>query len=319
MTRSIRPLIAAINLVRAIVLVSLVLTICPAPVISASLPAADDAHCKVKPIGQLTVAILDNVPFVTLIANGLPVTLILDTGAERTVFNPSVAERIGARAPQVEFQRQLRGISRTLTTREIELQSFSAGGLSIPWHRVVVAPVTTANLFTVPFDGLLGNDVLSGFDIDLDLPHQRLLFYEKRACVTAPPWAGSYTGISAGRSGGDHLFFPVQVDHREVPAIIDTGAQRTTVSKSAALGLGVTEELLGQDRAITTHGAAAEQLGSRIHQFRQLQVGRQIISHPQLVVSDVKLEDAGIVLGIDLLRSMRIFMSFASLEIFLSK
>ena len=313
----------AIDLLRNTISSAIALAIYLMPAIGASQHAygmsASVDVCEAKPVGQLTVATLDNIPFVTLTANGLPVTLILDTGAERTVFSPSVAERIRARAPQIEFQRQLRGISGSLTTREIELQSFSAGGLSIPWHRVVIAPITTTKILTVPFDGLLGGDVLSNFDIDLDLPHQRLLFYEKRACVTAPPWAGSYTAISTGRSGGEHLFFPVQLDDREVPAIIDTGAQRTTISKSAAHALGVTEELLGQDRAITTHGAAAEQLRSRIHQFRQLQVGRQIIPHPQLVVSDVRLQDAELVLGIDLLRSMRIFMSFASLKLFLSK
>jgi predicted aspartyl protease len=148
---------------------------------------------------------------------------------------------------------------------------------------------------------------------------QRLLFYEKRACVSAPPWAGSYSAISTGRSRGEHLFFPVQLDGREVSAIIDTGAQRTTVSTSAARALGITEDLLEQDRPITTHGATAEQLASHIHQFKQLEVGGRIIPHPQLVVSDVRLQDAGIVLGADLLRSMRIFVSYASLEIFLSK
>jgi hypothetical protein len=105
-----------------------------APAIGASqtpgafiVPVGDDANCGAKPVGELTVATIDNVPFVTLTANGHPVTLILDTGAERTVFLPAVAERVGARAPQVEFQRQLRGIGGSLATREIELQSFRAG------------------------------------------------------------------------------------------------------------------------------------------------------------------------------------------------
>lgn len=318
---------AVTDLVRSIVFVSIIiLALRPVPAIGASPsadtisgPAADGSRCDARPIGELTVATLDNVPFVTLTANGHPVTLILDTGAERTVFTPAVAERIGARAPQVEFQRQLRGISGGLTSREIELQSFRAGGLSIPWHRVVVAPVTTAKIFAIPFDGLLGGDVLSGFDIDVDLPQHRLAFYEKRACAIAPPWAGSYSAISTGQSRGEHLFFPVHLDGREVSAIIDTGAQRTTVSKWAASALGISEKDLAQDRPMTTYGATAERLDSRIHQFKQLEVAGLTIPHPELVVSDIRLREAGVILGVDLLRSLRIFMSFSSLEIFLSR
>lgn len=297
----------------AVGLVAVALATGPAPAF------ADGPRCDARPLGQLTVATLDNVPFVTVSANGRPVTLVLDTGAERTVFDPAVAERIGARPPRVEFDRHLHGIAGSLTTREVELQSLSAGEVSIPWHRVVVAPVTTAKVFPVPFDGLLGDDVLSGFDIDLDLPHQRLVFYEKRACTTGPPWAGPYTAISTGQSRAEHLFFPVRLDGREMPAIIDTGAQMTTVAKWAARALGLTDALLGQDPPITTRGAAAELLGSRIHQFRQLEIGRQIIPRPKLVVSDIRLQDAAAVLGIDLLESRRLYMSYASLEIFLSE
>jgi predicted aspartyl protease len=301
-------------------LVGLMLAISPAPAIGiASARAADDASCGATPIGKLTVATINDVPFVTLMANGHPVVLVLDTGAERTVLLPSAAERIGAHAPQVEFQQRLRGISGSLSTREIELESFAAGGLSIPWHRAVVAPVTTPKVFTTPFDGLLGDDVLSGFDFDVDLPHQRMTFYERGACVTAPPWAGPYAAISTGQSRSEHLFFPVKLDGREVSAIVDTGAQRTTVAKWAANALGITEELLQHDQPMTTYGATAEQLNSHIHQFQQLQVGAEVIPRPQLVVSDVKLQDAAVVLGVDFLRSARIYISYASLEIFLAK
>ena len=289
------------------------------PAVGASQMSSTVGECSAKPIGELTVATIDNVPFVTLMANGHPVVLVLDTGAERTVFLPAVATRIGARAPQIEFQQQLRGISGSLSAREIELQSFSAGELSIPWRRVVVAPITAIKVFAMPLDGLLGADVLSAFDFDIDLQHQRITFYEKGACRDAPPWRGSYTTISTGRSRGEHLFFPVKLDGREIPAIVDTGAQRTTVAKWVANALGVTEELLEHDRSTTTYGATAEQLNSHIHQFQQFQVGTEVIPHPQLVVSDVKLQDAAIALGADFVRSTRIYVSYASLEVFLAK
>jgi predicted aspartyl protease len=115
--------------------------------------------CGTERLGNLIVATLNRVPLVTVSANGQAVTLILDTGAERTVLTPDVAERIGAQRPSVEFQRQVRGITGNLGSREVELRSFSAGGVPLPWHRVLVAPVTTAKIFPTGLDGFLGADV----------------------------------------------------------------------------------------------------------------------------------------------------------------
>ena len=100
---------------------------------------------------------------------------------------PTAAGRIGAQRPAIEFPRQLRGISGALGSREVELRSFSAGLVALPWRRVSVAPVTLAQVFATPLDGLLGVDILSDFDVDLDLVHHELKFYEKQTCPTAAP------------------------------------------------------------------------------------------------------------------------------------
>lgn len=280
--------------------------------------AVDTVGCSAKPIGRITVATLSNAPIVTLFANGHPVVLLLDTGAERTVLTPAVAERIGAQPPRVEFLRQMHGAAGTLSSREVELRSFTVSDVAIRWRRVLVAPVTMATIFSIPLDGLLGADVLSSFDIDLDLPHQQMLLYEKQSCPSAPPWAGPYTGISTGRSRGEHLFFPVQLDGRGLVAFVDTGAQRTLVSTTAALALGVTEAALARDRLITTRDATAQRLSSHVHRFSQLTVGSEVIRNPEVVVTNVKLRDADIVLGVDFLESRRIWLSYGSLRIFLS-
>jgi predicted aspartyl protease len=275
--------------------------------------------CGARPLGSITVATLNSAPIVTLSANGHPVTLIVDTGAERTILTPAVAERIGAQPPRVEFQRQMRGITGTLGTREVELRSFTAGGVAIPWRRVWVAPITMAKVLSAPIDGLLGADALSEFDIDLDLPRHRMAFYDKQSCPNGmPEWAGPNTAISTGRSPTDYLFFPVQLDGRRIVAIIDTGAQRSTLSLASARKLGVTEATLSRDPSMITRGAAGDQLNSHVHRFARLEVGTEIIRDPELVVADVKLRDADIVLGFDFLSSRRLWLSYESLRIFLS-
>ena len=270
--------------------------------------------------GETTVATLRNAPIITVSANGAPVTLLLDSGAETTILTPIVAQRIGAQRPRVEFQRQLHGFTGSLQTSEVELRSFSIGGVAIPWRRVRVAPVNVASVFAGPLDGVLGADTLSSFDVDLDFPGHRMILYTRQTCSgAAPDWTEPYARISTGRSRGDHLFFPVQLDGRRIEAFIDTGSQFTVLSTRVALALGVTAAVLARDRVATVRGAAAEQLAAHVHRFSRLEIAAEVIRNPEIIVTDVRLSDADLVLGIDFLRSRRIWLSYGSQQIFLSR
>ena len=198
--------------------------------------------CGTSRVGEITVATLRNAPIVTLVANGAPVTLLLDTGAEWTILTPAAAKRVGAQTPRIVFDRQIRGLSGSLATNEVELRSFTAGDVAIPWRRVRVASLNMPSVFSGPLDGVLGADTLSSFDVDLDLPHHRMVFYGKQSCPSAAPaWAEPYATIPARKTFSNHLSFPAQLDGRQIDTFIDTGAQLSVLSSKAALALGVTE------------------------------------------------------------------------------
>jgi predicted aspartyl protease len=285
--------------------------------------AAADARavgCGTSRVGGITVATLRNAPIVTVVANGAPVTLLLDTGAEWTILTPAAAKRVGAQTPRIEFDRQIRGLSGSLATNEVELRSFTAGGTTIPWRRVRVAPLNMPSVFSGPLDGVLGADTLSSFDIDLDLPHHRVAFYGKQSCPSAAPaWAEPYATIPVRKSFSNHLSFPAQLDGRQIDTFIDTGAQLSVLATKAALALGVTETALSGDRATVTLGAAAERLNSHLHRFSHMEVGGEVVRNPALIIADVSLKDADLVLGIDFLASHRIWLSYGSQQIFLAR
>jgi predicted aspartyl protease len=311
-----RPLLAAI-------LISLPPITCYADVARSTVRAdvlavGDGFSCNITLLGKIAAATLNRVPFVTLSANGHSITLIVDTGAERTVLTPETAKQIGAQRPAVEFQRRVRGIAGDLATQEVELRSFAAGEVSIPWRRVLVAPVKTGKVFPTPLDGLLGSDVLSDFDVELDLSGHLIAFYQKQTCQTAAPnWAGPYSSVSTGLSPVGRFFFPVQLDGHQLTGTIDTGSQRTVLATSAARALGVTEAALSQDRSMTMQGVAGDPLPSRIHQFDRLELGTAVLRNPQIVVADLKLKEADLVLGVDLLSSRRLWLSYGSRRIFI--
>jgi predicted aspartyl protease len=279
---------------------------------------ADAARCGITQRGTVAVAVLGGLPVITVSANEQPVTLIIDTGAERTVLTAAAVKRIDAQTPRIEFQRQLHGIAGALSTREVELRSFNIGAVAIPWRRALVGPITVPSA-PASIDGLLGAETLSDFDIDLDMPRQRLGLYQKQTCSTAvPAWAGSHTGIETGESRGRHLFFRLLLDDHRIVAFVDTGSQRSVLAVRAAYALGLTDAELARDRPVTLQGAAAAQVTGHLHRFSKLAIGAEIIRDPEVVVSNLQLADADMVIGMDIIGSRRLWLSYGSHKIFLS-
>jgi predicted aspartyl protease len=293
-----------------------------AALISSTGYAADGVGvCGTVRLGETTVATLGNSPFVTVFANGAAVTLLLDTGAQTTVLTPAAAQRVGAQRPRIEAQGEMSGIAGSLPAGEVELRSLSIGSVLIPWRRARVAQLSVANAFAVPIDGVLGTDSLSSFDVDLDLAGHHMVLYRSQTCAgAAPAWTEPYDRIAARRSLGDHLIFPIQLDGRWITAFIDTGAQLTVLSaQAAAAALGLTAPVLARDPKILVHGAAAEELGARVHRFAQLWVGTELMRNAEIAVTDLRLDDAALVLGVDFLNRRRMWMSYGSQQIFLSR
>jgi hypothetical protein len=77
------------------------------------------------------------------------------------------------------FQRQLHSLAGSLETSEVELRSFTAGVVAIPWQRVRVAPVNVPAIFAGPLDAVVGAATVSSFDVDLDLTHYRMILYQR--------------------------------------------------------------------------------------------------------------------------------------------
>ena len=175
--------------------------------------------CGTIRLAETAVAMLDNQPIVKVFANSATVLVLLDTGAEATVLTPAAAQRIGAQHRGVKLGRQMHGITGDIPAGELELRSFTIGGVEVPRKRVRVAPIEIVNALSGPLDGVLGADTLSSFDIDLDLPGRRMTLYQGQSCAAASPaWAQPYARIAASRTPSNRLYFPVQLDGRRISA-----------------------------------------------------------------------------------------------------
>lgn len=280
--------------------------------------AAED--CRPRRQAEVRVEFLRALPLVNLTVNGTAATFLLDTGAERTIMSATAAKRLGV-AVHYEYPRSMRSLDGTLASGDASLHRLGLGDrATLSDFRVLVGSVSLPGPDGRLLDGLLGADFFASFEVDLDLPHNRMILYERQHCaLAAPPWSQSYSTIPANRSLHDHLFFPVVLDGRRFAAFLDSGAEVSALDLEAAIAVGVTDAELNRDPVANLRGAGSELVRSRAHRFAHLEVGAEKLHDRVITVTNLRLQDADLVLGIDFLQFRRVWLSYGSHQIFLAR
>ena len=103
---------------------------------------------------------------VTARLNGVPLTLLVDTGADRTVLSPSVVERAGLDGGSGR-PTQIVGATGAATATLVTVPSLEVAGARIGPLTVIVHTLPSVGR-AEPVDGLLGRDALDAFTLTVD-------------------------------------------------------------------------------------------------------------------------------------------------------
>ena len=131
-------------------------------------PVPPEITPRSSPTGSTKISFTPGSPvLVSAKINGSgPITLILDTGADRTMVAPSVLSRLG-----ISFENALRGVVRGVTgvsyaeavwVNSVEIEEAKVGPLLIIAHDADLKGA----------DGLLGRDFLANFNVTIDSKEQ---------------------------------------------------------------------------------------------------------------------------------------------------
>ncbi len=131
-------------------------------------PVPPEITPRSSPTGSTKISFTPGSPvLVSARINGSgPITLILDTGADRTMVAPSVLSRLG-----ISFENALRGVVRGVTgvsyaeavwVNSVEIEEAKVGPLLIIAHDADLKGA----------DGLLGRDFLANFNVTIDSKEQ---------------------------------------------------------------------------------------------------------------------------------------------------
>jgi predicted aspartyl protease len=283
-------------------------------------PATARADCEITRLTE--TALGDTFGFLTLPVSidGQRASLILDTGAEAGLVEPAAAERLRL-TPDPQRYSLVQGTggdggwSPYVLIRRLEIGGMAVTGLSAP-----TGPLPALPRLVPPVAGLLGADLLSAFDVELDVRQRRLALYRvdpaSGACEQAAPpsWTGAFDTLPLRRSG-NRLLTEVAVNGQRMTALIDTGAQSIIIGTASARRAGVSEGELEHDPGGITGGVDMREVPFHWHRFASFQIGRETIRNPVLTVSPLQ-EEADVLLGSPFFATRRVWLSYASGRMF---
>jgi hypothetical protein len=287
------------------------------------LPAAARSACVVDNKATVALDVVGGTITVPVEINGTVATMILDTGAQRSILTEAAAHRLNV-ARDEWVGTTMSGIGGIESRPNADPRSLTLGG--VPLVRRTLSHDTSLTVGVIPrthigdlvIDGALGRDFLAPFDLDLDVPDRRLTLYRVQGCTGRfLPWQSGYTAVPVNLLDQDALIVPVTLDGTPLRALLDTGASASLVAAPGLFRLGLQPGGFANDPADQVSGVGSRVVTMYRHTFRSLQVGGQATRAPVVWAASIHLTPiVDMLLGADWLAERRIWISYATRQLF---
>lgn len=263
------------------------------------------AACRTEPRATVPVRVRGGFPFVPATLGGVPVTLLLDTGAQGMLITPDAARRLGL-PPDSGVSTRILGTGGAHDAPNVILRGLRLGGAPLPDRSAPVSDLPGVPGVEPPLAGLLGAPLLTAYDVDLDVPAGRMALHDAVGCAGAPPGIMEELPLEVTPAG--EALMPVTVNGQTLLAVPDTGSRGTIVTDAAAARLG----LRGPVAASTARGIDGLPMPLRYVRLRELRVGRDVTTDMPASVAPVQLGRGDMLLGLDWLGRRRMWISYES-------
>jgi predicted aspartyl protease len=286
----------------------------------ASMASAAPERCRLERKGQLSLTESHGRFSAPVLIERQTLPMLIDTGAQRAAISPAMADRL--KLPQdssLSFRSVgIAGPGREQHPRIAGAVTFGATTWSsYPLQTSDVVRPEQAGEPGAPV-GLIGADMLSAYDIEIDFPGRVLTFYTAAGCTGAfVPWARPYDRLTPEPAPADMFVIPVMLNGRRLRALLDTGSNASSLSLAAAAGAGAGRAALEADARAAYVGAGGVTVGARGHRFGTFSIGKAAFRNVRIAVQDRDFAPFDMLLGVDFLRSRRVWLSYATRQVFI--
>lgn len=166
--------------------------------------------------------------FVPVTVNDHPLRFVLDTGSTITAVTPATAELLGLHGEGNVL------VNGTIPAQLTRIAALSVGTMRHANLRAAIVDLPEQRRIDEQFDGVLGLDILTQYDIAVDIPRKRVIFYGA-GDLAHSDIVEDMVRVDFHKSQSGLVEFKVDFDERgAVPAYLDLGAQRTFTNPATA-------------------------------------------------------------------------------------
>ena len=285
---------------------------CLAAALAANLAVVPGAHgegkCELGKIVELPITMAGLRPLLTAQVNGKDAKFLLDSGAFYSLM--STAEAADLNLKLTVSPVALYGVGGETRTWLTKVQDF--GFLGTTFHDVEFLVSGSE----VGSTGLIGQNLLSHFDVEYDLAKGAIRLFKPEGCsrTKLAYWTGgqafSLMDINAVEKFNPHTIGVAYVNGQKIRAMFDTGAATSVLGLTVAQNMGIDVHAAGVKEAGYISGIGRRSGKSYIVPVGSFKIGDdEEIKNTHLRVADIQLRDADMVVGADFFLSHRIFVS----------
>lgn len=253
------------------------------------------------------------------VINGKPATMLVDTGADRSILTRTGAESHALALKDSNFT--ARGVGGVSDVYQAYLNEFSIGPAKSTkgWAEVLGETGDTP-----AYDAIAGAAFLLQMDMELALADKELKFFQAQDCdqaylaywdrnaVVVPFERGLYTGTA-------NPIFAIEIDGHPLRAMIDSGAGGSVVNERVAAAIGLSAGPPAAHQPSYTAGVGSKPVRTWTAHTRSIKIGGETILDADIgVIAALRYEKFDVILGADFLRAHRVLFAMSQKKLYLS-
>jgi hypothetical protein len=277
--------------------------------------------------GMAMTAMATNTVSVPATIDGVPKTMLLDTGGMLSQLTPAARDEF--KLSEQRSPERLFDIAGNVSSTLAQVPEFRLGALTFD---NLALQINASPILASTVAGLVSNDLLMPYDADLDFAGGRLNLFLPGSCAEAKLyWPTAPLTIVPFQFVDAHITINARLDGQPIRAVIDTGAPFTTLNLKAA------ERLFnlapGELHLNVGVGQGDTPLNIYAHRFSIMTFEGVTVSNPIMLVVPIQLgEDKrlfhwrpsdvpapDLIVGMDILRTLHLYISYRDKKIYITR
>ncbi len=282
-------------------------------IVSGAATMATAGDCKFSRLAEIPITMNGTRPLIDTRIDGREASFLIDSGAFYSVISRATADQYALHLRPAPTGMYMIGLGGRVELQIATVKDFSLAGIPVRNVEFLVGGSEVGSGAA----GLIGQNLLSHFDVEYDLAHGALRLFRAESCSkrmlaywVAPGQSYSTMSIEWPTPRQPHTVGVGYLNGTRIDITFDTGAAVSLLSRHAAARAGLRPDSPGVVDAGYMHGLGNAMEKTYVGTFDSFKVGDdEEIQHARLRFIDSDLPVGDMLLGADFFLSHRIMVA----------